>query len=112
MIDDGTLKAILDGLKDEVVFVDTEHMIRYMNKAAIEFYKEGVALVGTSLLDCHNEESNKMILEMFDRVNIGEDEILFSQKEDPWIYFRAVRDSTGELLGYYERYTPPGDSEE
>jgi hypothetical protein len=53
------------------MFVDTEHAICYMNKAAVAHYKGGEALPGTSVLDCHNERSC-------------------------------------EVIGYYERYAPPG----
>ena len=57
MIDATLMAAILDHLKDPVLFADTEHITRYMNKAAIAFYSGGEGLIGRSLLDCHNEQS-------------------------------------------------------
>ena len=41
MIDATWMAAILDSLKDPVLFADTEHVTRYMNKAAIAHYEEG-----------------------------------------------------------------------
>ncbi len=35
MIDASLMAALLDSLKDPVVFVDTKHVIRYLNKAAV-----------------------------------------------------------------------------
>ncbi len=49
VIDATTMAAILDSLKDPFLFADTEHMIRYMNRAAIAHYKEGASLIGCSL---------------------------------------------------------------
>jgi len=46
------MAAVLDSLKDPLLFADTEHVIRYMNKAAIAYYSEGESLLGRSLLDC------------------------------------------------------------
>jgi len=36
MIDSDLMSALLDSLKNPLVFADTEHIILYMNKAAIE----------------------------------------------------------------------------
>ena len=62
MIDATLMAAILDSLKDPVLFADTEHITRYMNKAAIAHYDEGESLLGRSLLDCHNEQSQQQII--------------------------------------------------
>ncbi|MGD8627908.1 MAG: PAS domain-containing protein [bacterium] len=108
MIDSSTMAAILDSLKDPVMFVDTAHVIRYMNKAAIAHFDEGKALLGTSLLDCHNERSSEIIVETLAAMRQGEDERLITDNERHRIYMRAVRDAAGEVAGYYERYAPPG----
>ena len=101
-------EAILDSLKDEVIcFIDTEHVVRYMNKPAIRFYEGGESLIGNSVFSCHKEESKHKLLELFERLCAGEDEILFSQEEDTWFYLRAVRDPEGTLLGYYEHLYHP-----
>ena len=107
MIDATLMAAILDSLKNPMTFVDTKHIIRYMNKAAIAHFDEGLALMGTSVLDCHNQESQKIIIEIMAAMRDGEEERLIEDGEKSRIYMRAVRDSEGQLLGYYERYEFP-----
>jgi nitrogen-specific signal transduction histidine kinase len=101
------MAAFLNSLKNPFMFADMDHKIVYMNRAAISHYKEGEKLIGTSLLDCHNEQSQKLILEIFAAMQAGEDERLITDDEKHRIYMRAVRDAEGKLLGYYERYEPP-----
>ncbi len=100
---------ILDGFKDPVVFVDTEHIIRYMNKTAVANHEKdgGRALIGKSVLDCHNEGSRKMIREIYEAMLLGEEERLITDSEKHRIFMRSVRDEEGNLLGYFERYEPP-----
>jgi PAS domain-containing protein len=107
MIDDTVMSAILESLRDPLVFVDMSHTIRYMNRAAIAHYSEGESLLGTSLLDCHNTQSQKMIIEIMEAMREGLEERLITDNETQRIYMRAVRDTDGRLLGYYERYEPP-----
>lgn len=99
--------ALLDSLKDPFLFADTDHVIRYMNKAAIAHYEEGAALIGRSLFDCHNEDSRKQMVEILAEMHNGLDERLITDNEKRRIFMRAVRDDDGTLLGYYERYEPP-----
>jgi DUF438 domain-containing protein len=101
------LSAILDSVKDPVLFADTGHTTRYMNKAAIAHYKEGTALIGRSLFDCHNERSQAVMREVLIALQSGEEERLITDNAKHRIYMRAVRDDEGRLLGYYERYEPP-----
>ncbi len=108
MIDVGFMAAILDSLKDPVLVADTEHIIRYMNPAAVAHYEEGVSLLGRSLLDCHNERSCHMIVEILAAMQqAGVQEWLITDDEEHRIFMRAVRDPEGRVLGYYERYEPP-----
>lgn len=107
MIDGQTMAAILDSLTDPILFADTGHVTRYMNRAAIAHYSEGTDLIGRSLLDCHNERSQQMMFEVLEALHAGEDERLITDNEKWRIYMRAVRDREGHLLGYYERYEPP-----
>lgn len=108
MIADDLLMAFLDSLNDPFVFVDTDHIIRYMNKAARERYRGRPAEVGRSIFDCHNEDSKKMILDVLDRLKAGEDEEIITDNEQYRVFMRAVRDPGGSLIGYYERFQPPG----
>jgi PAS domain-containing protein len=113
MIDATHMAAILDSLKDPLLFADTEHMTRYMNKAAIAYYEEGESLVGRSLLDCHNERSQQMMKEILVAMQAeGLEERLITDNETHRIFMRAVRDASGSVLGYYERYEPPGEKGE
>ena len=101
------LGLLLDSLKDPFVFCDTSHVIRYMNRAAMERYAGKPAEVGRSIFDCHNEESNLQIAQVADGLALGQDEVLITDDERHRIYMRAVRDAEGTMLGYYERYEPP-----
>ncbi len=109
MIEFDLMAAILNSFKNPVVFADIQHTIRYMNKAAIERYKErgGADLIGSSLLDCHNAKSRQMIVEILAAMHNGEQERLITDNEKHRAYMCAVRSLDGKLLGYYERYEPP-----
>ncbi|MEW5701304.1 MAG: PAS domain-containing protein [Candidatus Zixiibacteriota bacterium] len=104
MLDAATLSAILDSLDTPVQFVTPDHIIRYMNKAAIAHFKEGDTLLGRSLMDCHNEQSQATIHEVLAALRNGESERLITDKPEQRIYMRAVRNPVGEVIGYYERY--------
>lgn len=107
-MDDTTLMAaILDSLKDPILFADTEHITQYMNQAAIAYYEEGERLIGQSLLDCHNRQSQATMIEILAAMHEGEDERLITDNEKYRIFMRVVRDTDGCVLGYYERYEPP-----
>ena len=101
------LTAILDSLKDPIVFVDTNHVIQYMNEPAKKHYEQGENLLGQSIFDCHNENSNHTIRDVFSAMQQGETERMITDNEKHRIYMRAIRDKSGNLLGYYERYEPP-----
>lgn len=103
-------KSIVDEDKCAVVVCDTEHKIIYMNPAAVGRYSKrgGASLVGKNLLDCHGEESNKMIIKTLqwfksDKAN-NRIHSYFSDKENKDVYIVALRDSGGELIGYYEKH--------
>lgn len=100
-------ELLLDSLKDVMVFCDTQHVIRYMNKAARLRYEGTAARVGASIFDCHNAQSNAQIVEVTQRLAAGEDEIKITEKPERSVYMRAVRDADDVFIGYYERYDPP-----
>jgi len=107
MTDNSMLLAFLNSLKNPFVFADANHVIRYMNRAAIAHYEEGASLMGRSLFDCHNEQSRQVIEETLAAFHAGEDERLITDDDKHRIYMRVVRDEAGEVIGYYERYEPP-----
>ncbi len=106
MTDAALMSHVLNSLKAPILVADTEHTIVYMNSAAVDHYTGGETLMGTSLLDCHNEGSRAMMVEVLAALENGEEERLISDNEKKRIYMRAVRGEGGEVVGYYERYEP------
>jgi len=104
MVDRLTLLAILDSLPDPILVADTDHVTRYMNRAAIDFYTGGADLISRSLLDCHNDQSQREMVEILAAMHAGEQERLITLTDEKRVYMRAVRDPDGKVLGYYERY--------
>ncbi len=104
------LAAILDCLTDPVLVADTNHITFYLNKAAAEHYDDGYKLLGKSLLDCHNPESRQVMKDILAQMEAGLDEKLITDNDKHRIYMRSVRDESGKLLGYFERYEPPVSS--
>ena len=107
MLQNDLYPVFLDSLKDPFVFTDNDHIIRYMNSAAKKRYKEGESLIGRTIFSCHNEVSQKMIIDIHEKMKSGLEEELITDNERHRIYMRAVRDRDGNLLGYYERFEPP-----
>jgi DUF438 domain-containing protein len=107
LINEKEKDALLNSLKNPIIFCDTHHIIRYMNKSAVTHYSEGQTLLGTNVLQCHNADSRKMMLEIFAEMQNGLEERLITDNAKYRIYMRAIRDEDGTLIGYYERYEPP-----
>lgn len=103
-------KAILDADTSPIVVCALGHEIIYMNPAACEKYARwgGKDLIGKNLLDCHNENSRKMIDKVVDwfilsdRNNIVH--TFYSEKENKDVYMVALRSDIGGLMGYYEKH--------
>lgn len=102
------LEYILDSYPYKVVFVDCDHVIRYMNKAAKYHYYEVRGyrdLIGKSIFDCHNAHSKQMILEAVEKLkNHGSEKFLGVTPDNQRFYLNPVRDENGELVGYFERF--------
>lgn len=102
------LSFILDAYPYPVVFVDCEHIIRYMNKRAeYHYYQErGYRdLMGKSLFDCHqNPKSQDMIKLAVEKLKHHANEVFLKVNErNERIYIVPVRDALGDLIGYFER---------
>ena len=100
-------ESLLNSIKDPILVADTNHIVQYMNNAAVQHYEEGDSLMGSNLLFCHNEESQKMMIEILAKMQNGLEEELITDNEKYRIFMRAVRDESGKLIGYFERYEPP-----
>jgi DUF438 domain-containing protein len=100
------LFSFFDSINLPIVFVDNDHVIRYLNKGAEDrYYRERgyTDLVGRPLLDCHNLESAQEIVRLYERLKDGEDEISFENAEKHERFtVVAIRDDHGKLAGYYE----------
>ncbi len=103
-------KAVLDEDKAPVVICNLEHTIIYMNPVACEHYAKqgGADLLGKSLLDCHNAKSNEMINRVLDWFRASPDNnrifTFHNEKENKDVYMVALRDDSGQLIGYYEKH--------
>jgi DUF438 domain-containing protein len=98
------LLFLIDDLKDPIVLVDNDHIIRYMNKSAKQRYQRFGDVVGRSIFECHNQNSCKDINDAFSKLKGGQEEVLISSNEKRRLFMRAVFDEKKELWGYYERY--------
>ena len=101
-----TLLLLLDSIDEEIVLADTNHKIVFMNRRALGEYKDrgGKSLIGKSIFGCHNENSKKTILEVYERLKNGEDEVEFESTPSVRTFVRSVRDHNGNLIGYFERF--------
>jgi DUF438 domain-containing protein len=101
-------KWLLEAIPYPVVFADLSHSIRFMNRRAKFEYEEMRGyrnLLGSSLLDCHNEQSCRQIREIVARFEKnGGEEFLTVTSRNQRVYMTPVRDDNGSLVGYFERF--------
>lgn len=103
-------KSVIDQDRAAVVICNLEHEIIYMNSAAADRYAKrgGRALIGQNLLNCHNPQSQKQIRDViawFEKSK--ENNIIYTfhnEKENKDVYMVALRDDSGNLIGYYEKH--------
>ena len=101
-------EAILDSIPYRIVFVDTDHIIRFLNKEARHHYYDvrGYGeLVGKSIFECHSEKSREMLIAAVEKLRNHGNEIYLgvSVYNEPK-YINPVRNEKGELIGYFERF--------
>jgi DUF438 domain-containing protein len=97
-------QSILKNLVVPVVFVDNQHIIRFMNDSARKQYAKFGEVLNKSIFDCHHPDSKQKIITIYGQLLSGANEMPYSQNEKQTAYMRAVRDSQDRLLGYYERF--------
>lgn len=103
-------KSIVDQERDSIVICNLEHTILYMNPAAIADYKNygGASLQGRSVLACHNPKSRETIQRVIDWFAADKGHNLVytyhNEKQNKDVYMVALRDETGNLIGYYEKH--------
>lgn len=104
------LKSMADADRSEIVICNLKHEIIYMNPAAAERYAGygGACLLGTSLLNCHNEDSCQKIIRVISYFKERpESDIVYTfhkERESEDVYMVALRNGEGELIGYYEKH--------
>ena len=112
MLDSRTMHALLDSIQEPIVFVDNDHVIQYLNPAAMRKHEAAGygGLLCKSVMDCHSPESQEKIRRIYAQLKDGSNEVLEKvNKRGQKVFVRAVRDEDGKLLGYYERYESGGE---
>ena len=103
-------KSVLDQDRASIVLCGLDHTILYMNPAAIRCYAKhgGAALVGRSLLNCHNPQSIVAIQNVVDWFAADPSHnLIFTYHDDKHnrdVYMVALREEDGTLIGYYEKH--------
>lgn len=99
-------KSLIDQDSANVVICDLDHKIIYMNPAARA--QHGKDLIGQCLFDCHNEravQAIKRVTAWFQEdVSHNRVHTFFDANENRDVYMIALRDETGNLIGYYEKF--------
>ena len=101
---------IVESLPMPVLFCDTGHVIRYLNKAAKYHYYEARPhpdLIGRNIQLCHKPETWDIVLKLYEQMkneDLSEARVGTSRPEGYRIYMTAVRDENGELVGYLQRF--------
>lgn len=107
---DALIKSVLEQDRAAIVICDTNHIIKYMNKTAINRYSKrgGEKLIGQNLLDCHNDQSKEMINKILNWFMEDESHNMIytfnNEKENKDVYMVALRDDDNRLIGYYEKH--------
>ena len=103
-------KSVLESDDAPIVLCDLEHVIIYMNEAAVIRYgkRGGRELLGRSLFDCHSEESKEKIIKILEyfKKDISSSSVFtfHNDKENKDVYMVALRDDDRKLIGYYEKH--------
>ena len=103
-------KSIIKQDDSAIVICNLKHEIIYMNPAAVRRYEKsgGSALLGKSLLDCHNSESGRLIRKVVSWFEESTEHNMIytfhNEKENKDVYMVALRDDDGGLIGYYEKH--------
>jgi PAS domain-containing protein len=102
-------KSIIDQDRCAVVICNLKHEIIYMNPVATQYYgkKGGASLVGKSIMDCHNQDSQDKMKRVVDWFAASPDNNIVytfhNEAQNKDVYMVALR-SEGRLIGYYEKH--------
>ncbi len=108
-------KGVLDEDRAPIVICDLNHDVVYMNPAAHTRYK--IDLVGRSIFSCHSPSTNekiKKVVSWFSESSKNNRVFTsYNPEENKDVYMVALRNNTGQLIGYYEKHeyrTPEQDT--
>ena len=103
-------KSVLEQDTAPVVLCALDHTVVYMNPAAVRRYAQqgGVALLGKSLMRCHPPKAREIIERVLDWFRESPTHNLIyefrNDEENKDVYMVALRDESGNLIGYYEKH--------
>ncbi len=102
------LQAILDSYPYAIVYVDSDFIIRYMNRYARYHYcvERGYGdLIGKSLFDCHAPQSREKIADAFHAMQKdGKERFIGVSARNLRIYMQPVRDLAGKILRLFRAF--------
>ncbi len=110
MITEQLLCSVMAQDRAPIVICDLHHTILYMNPVAEQHYQRygGAALLGKSLLDCHNASSRARIDQVIAWfAESTANNMIYTyrnDRENKDVYMVALRDADGTLIGYYEKH--------
>ena len=102
--------SVMEQDRAPVVICDLQHTVVYMNPAAKEryAYAGGGDLLGKSLLGCHSPATSKKIERILALFRESRENNIYyedrNNEENKDVYTVALRDESGELIGYYEKH--------
>lgn len=104
------LKSLAEQDETPIVICDLNHTMVYLNPVAKAHYARygGGELTGRSLMDCHPPkacEAIERVVEYF-RADPSHNSVYtyHSDKDNKDVYMIALRNESGELIGYYEKH--------
>lgn len=102
------LIAILDSIPYQIVFIDENYIVRFMNREA-RYQNYDVLgyddIMNHCIFDCHkNPKSSEMIKKMAEGFKHNAPEQFgFLTDDNQRLYYTPVRDKNGKYIGMYER---------
>ena len=106
---DKYLRAFVETDMNQIVICDTNHIIVYMNKVAIEKFSDlgGADLIGKSLMQYLGVETQSRIEAIVSWFSESSDNnwvyTYRNEASQTDMYAVALRDENGNLIGYYEK---------
>lgn len=106
---DKYLRTFVETDMNQIVICDTNHIIVYMNKVAIEKFSDlgGADLIGKSLMQYLGVETQSRIEAIVSWFSESPDNnwvyTYRNEASQTDMYAVALRDENGNLIGYYEK---------